>query len=137
MAKLTASMIAPCGMNCALCMGVLRKKNPCPGCRQESEDKPASCRNCKIITCGDWQHYPNEMCGGCQRYCTRMKNLDKRYRTKYHMSMVENLTYINDHGMDAFLAWQETRFACPHCGERLSVHREHCPHCNAQHVFGE
>ena len=26
-------LIAPCGMNCAVCLGYLREKNKCPGCQ--------------------------------------------------------------------------------------------------------
>ena len=27
-------LIAPCGMNCNICMAYLREKNKCPGCRE-------------------------------------------------------------------------------------------------------
>jgi hypothetical protein len=27
------ALIAPCGMNCGVCMAYLREKNKCPGCR--------------------------------------------------------------------------------------------------------
>ncbi len=27
------SLIAPCGMNCGICLAYLRTKNVCPGCR--------------------------------------------------------------------------------------------------------
>ena len=30
--KITAEMIAPCGLDCALCKRALEKVNPCPGC---------------------------------------------------------------------------------------------------------
>ncbi|MDD5456566.1 MAG: hypothetical protein PHV30_05985 [Candidatus Margulisbacteria bacterium] len=28
------ALIAPCGMNCAICLGYLREKNKCPGCSE-------------------------------------------------------------------------------------------------------
>lgn len=34
------SLIAPCGMNCSICMAYLREKNKCPGCRGNDIDKP-------------------------------------------------------------------------------------------------
>ena len=43
-------------------------------------------------------------CYECSNYpCTRLKALDKRYLTKYHMSMIENLDYIKEFGMENFL----------------------------------
>ena len=35
--------------------------------------------------------------------CKRLKALDRRYRIKYHMSMIENLDYIKEFGMENFL----------------------------------
>ena len=43
-------------------------------------------------------------CYECSNYpCKRLKALDKRYLTKYHMSMIENLDYIKEFGMEKFL----------------------------------
>jgi rubrerythrin len=58
-----------------------------------------------------------------------MKNLDKRYRTKYGMSMFENLAFIKEYGLDAFIKYEEERWACPECGATLSVHRKECLNC--------
>ncbi len=56
-------------------------------------------------------------CFECAEYpCERLKSLDKRYRTKYHMSMIENLIAIRDTGMDDFLKAQEEKWRCPTCG---------------------
>ncbi len=32
-------LIAPCGMNCGTCLGYLREKNKCVGCRLKSDIK--------------------------------------------------------------------------------------------------
>src|SRR5690606_40228259 len=48
--------------------------------------------------------------------CKRLKSLDKRYRTKYHMSMIENMDAIQEIGMPAFLVSQEEKWRCPTCG---------------------
>ena len=34
---LRPELIAPCGMDCGLCMGYLREKNTCGGCRAGDE----------------------------------------------------------------------------------------------------
>jgi hypothetical protein len=31
-------MIAPCGMNCGLCIGHLREKKPCGGCFRKDDE---------------------------------------------------------------------------------------------------
>lgn len=42
--------------------------------------------------------------------CKRLKSLDKRYRNKYEMSMVENLKVIQKHGINKFLKQQERKY---------------------------
>ena len=32
--------IAPCGANCMICMGFLKSKKNCPGCRKGNKNKP-------------------------------------------------------------------------------------------------
>ena len=45
-------MIAPCGLNCAVCSEALREDSPCVGCRNEGR-KGEYCANlCKIVNCG-------------------------------------------------------------------------------------
>ena len=74
--------IAPCGINCSLCSGFLRKKNPCPGCNGPG-GKPAYCTDCKIRLCPE-KASERELCGTCAQYpCARMKSLRKRYALKY------------------------------------------------------
>ena len=124
-----AEMIAPCGMNCRLCYGYIRKRNQCFGCRGPDEGKPKSCVSCKIITCEKRIKNGWDTCAPCDKHCRRIKDLDKRYREKHHMSMIENLAYIRENGMDSFLQQQTERFTCPECGEILSVHRDACPYC--------
>ena len=122
--------IAPCGMNCALCIGHIREKNPCEGCGGNDHTKPNACRNCSIVLCEKRKAIDHGFCCDCPSYpCTRMKNLDKRYRAKYGMSMFENLAYIKEHGMRAFLAREEERWKCTECGTTLSVHRTACVEC--------
>ena len=127
--QMKAELIAPCGMNCRLCYAYIRPKNQCFGCRSSDDSKPASCRNCKIVTCETRIQQGWETCAPCEKPCRRLKDLDKRYRTKYHMSMIENLDTVRDVGMDKLLEQQEKRFQCPACGETVSVHRDDCPKC--------
>lgn len=127
----TQKDIAPCGMNCALCMAFQREKNHCDGCRGSNENKPKSCVSCIIVNC---KYLPESgFCFGCEKYpCRRLKQLDKRYRTKYNMSMLENLKMINDDGIEKFLQRENIRWKCDKCGGLIDIHHGHCinSHCN-------
>jgi len=127
---MNANMIAPCGMNCTLCIGHIREKNRCEGCNGNDQSKPQSCRSCSVVTCEKRKTLPLKMCFECPDLpCKRIKQLDKRYRAKYGMSMMENLALIQEEGLAAFLKHEEKRWKCKKCGTTLSVHRDICPGC--------
>ncbi len=126
-----AELIAPCGMNCRLCYGYIRPRNQCLGCRAPEDSKPQSCSNCKIVMCEKRAENGWQTCAPCDTPCRRLKDLDKRYQAKYHMSMIENLAVIRDHGMQFFLQQQEEKYRCPACGAIVCVHRDECPSCKA------
>jgi hypothetical protein len=125
-------LIAACGMNCGVCIGYLREKKPCEGCfERDSKNKPKQCRSCSIVNCELLAKTESGFCFDCEIYpCARLKRLDKRYRTNYGMSMIENLEYIKNHGLEKFLVNEEIRWACKECGFGISVHRDFCLNCN-------
>ncbi len=70
-------------------------------------------------------------CFECENFpCKRLKSLDKRYRTKYHMSMIENLVFIKEHGIEKFLEKQKETWRCPTCGGLICCHNGLCLTCN-------
>jgi len=88
-------LIAPCGINCRLCRAYDREENSCPGCRGEDRLKPEYCVHCKIKTCDVAQDGEFKYCFECESYpCKRLRQLDRRYRSKYGMSMVETLGFV-------------------------------------------
>jgi hypothetical protein len=124
------SLIAPCGMNCGICMAYLREKDKCPGCRAIDTNKAISVIRCKIKNCEVIQKGKAKFCFGCENFpCKNLKHLDKRYRTKYSMSMIENLENIQSIGIREFLANEKVRWACPECGGTICVHRGYCYSC--------
>lgn len=133
-ATIPVNLIAPCGMNCRLCVGYIRKKNTCPGClgvdSQESQ-KPKYCTLCKIKNCEQIARGRTKYCSeGCDSYpCARLKHLDKRYRTKYGMSMIDNLKVINERGVRHFVQSEKGKWICPECGEMICVHKPACLSC--------
>lgn len=131
MSEMKADLIAPCGMNCRLCLAFQREKKHCPGCRGDDADKSSSCASCIIQNCNVIQTNQSGFCYECEKFpCLRLRQLDKRYRTKYRMSMLENLEKIKADGLDQFLQQEEDKWKCPDCGGILCVHRLPCPVCS-------
>ena len=117
-------LIAPCGMNCGVCQAHLRKEKKCPGCHGEDT------KNCIIKNCEMVKQSQSGFCFECIKYpCKRLQQLDKRYRTKYSMSMIENLEYIKENGLSAFAEKENERWRCQICGGIICVHRGYCFHC--------
>lgn len=124
------NLIAPCGMNCGVCLAYLREKNKCPGCRLFKGEKPVSISRCKIKNCENIQNQGIGFCFKCVDFpCRRLKQLDKRYRTRYNMSMIENLENIRKFGIENFLKNEDLRWTCSKCGGTICVHRGYCYNC--------
>ena len=126
-------LIAPCGMNCRLCISYQRTKNSCKGCRNMDEIiyVTKGSRLCVIKHCPNLKN-ESKYCYECDIFpCKRLKDLDKRYRTKYHMSMIENLVNICNDGMPLFLEKEEQRWKCPQCSTIVCVHKRNCLTCGS------
>jgi hypothetical protein len=105
-------LIAPCGMNCGLCLMHLREKNKCPGCFSGRKVN-GRCIKCPIKLCKDRR---GEYCFDCDKFpCERLKRLDKRYKERYKMSEIENLKIIKEKGIKSFLAEENKKWINP-CG---------------------
>ena len=122
--------IAPCGMNCSICMAYLRDKNRCPCCRLFNKNEPVSIAKCKIKNCVTFKRSKSKFCFQCEEFpCDKLKHLDKRYRTKYNMSMIENLGNIKKFGIRNFVKNEKIRWTCSKCGGTICVHRGYCYIC--------
>ena len=127
-------LIAACGMNCGLCIGYLREKKPCGGCfKKDDLNKPNVCRSCSIVNCESLIKTESGFCYDCDKFpCSRLKKLDKRYRTKYRMSMIDNLNFVRENGMERFLENEQNLWTCDVCGSGISVHRDFCLNCKTE-----
>lgn len=126
------NLIAPCGMNCALCLGYQRDKNKCNGCRNEAniKYKTKHNENCVIKNCDIIKNNNSGFCYECQKFpCKRLKDLDKRYKTKYSMSMIENLNNIKQNGVGEFVVSEDIKWKCNNCDSLICVHRNTCLNC--------
>ncbi len=127
-------LIAPCGINCGVCMAHLRERNKCPGCRAPSEQKPKTRVICKIKTCEFFKNTGAKFCYQCPSFpCANLKHLDTRYKTKYHMSEIKNLENIRKMGLAKFLSDEKARWTCPACGGTICVHTGRCVDCQRKH----
>ena len=131
-----AELIAPCGMNCALCAGYLASKNDvkskgirmpyCAGCRPRNKQCAFLKKRCtKLLTnkvnyCFECKDFP----------CKNLEKLDKRYSTFFRMSMIENLQFIKDQGIARFIEQDMTTWKCPSCGETICCHNGICFSCD-------
>ncbi len=129
-------LIAPCGMNCAVCVSYLAMRNDlkrqgfgksyCSGCLPRGKNCTFMKNTCHLLGNGIVR-----FCYECRDFpCTRLKSLDKRYRSKYHMSMLENLQFIRDNGMVSFLDEEEAKWYCDQCGGVICCHNGLCLNCS-------
>ncbi|MFH2039893.1 MAG: DUF3795 domain-containing protein [Chloroflexota bacterium] len=123
-------LVAPCGINCRLCYAFIREKNHCPGCRGDDFLKMKSCLACKIKNCEKFKERNYQYCFECDDFpCSRLKHLDKRYRTKYGTSVIENLDSIKNNGVNEFVISDQAKWTCPECGGMLCMHKPECFSC--------
>jgi len=128
--QLTTELIAPCGINCSVCLAFLRDRNKCYGCRSDDLSKAKHCSVCKIKNCEHLSAIDSMFCFDCPVYpCLRMKQLDKRYRTKYNMSNLYNLQLIKELGIKEFFRLEQIKWKCKECGGTICVHQGYCINC--------
>jgi hypothetical protein len=133
-------LIAPCGMNCGVCASYLAMKNDlknkgigktyCAGCLPRAKNCAFMKKQCDLLGKGLVR-----FCYDCGNFpCPRLKTLDKRYRTFYHMSMIENLEFIKKHGVKSFLERETEKWKCPECGDVICCHNGICFHCHLDNL---
>ncbi len=126
-AELSPSLLAPCGMDCLACYVYLRKKKACLGCRGEDLAKPDHCRQCKIKDCAASQGL--KFCHQCPTYpCPPVRRMDKSYRQRYQVSLIEMAERRKEVGVKQFLMEERRKWNCA-CGGVISLHDQVCSEC--------
>ena len=125
------SLLAPCGMNCAVCYAHLRDRKPCPGCHGEDDQKPKHCRTCRYKECAT--EHGVAFCVDCEGFpCPQMRRFDKSYRTRYGASLVEMAQRMREVGTTAYLEEQERAWTCAECEGVISLHDRACSACGSK-----
>jgi len=133
-----SELIAPCGMDCALCSNYLALRNDvrakgmklpyCKGCRPRDKMCSFIKKKCDLLL-----NHTVEFCFECEEFpCENLKHISNRYKSRYRMSMIDNLIFIREHGLDNFLENQQKKWQCPDCGDLLCCHNGICYSCGLE-----
>lgn len=128
-------LIAPCGINCALCSRYLaglnnHKTTSCPGCRPRNMRCTYLFAKCRGL---NHEVLPGaaEFCIKCDQYpCKEIERLQKRYTSHYNIDPKANLTAIKQAGIDRFIVEEYRQHRCEHCGGLISMHNRKCFNCD-------
>ncbi len=134
-------LIAPCGINCAVCVAFLgytmsgpKRKHPCLGCRSlDTSGRSLSRKKCAFMKkhCDLLANDKVTFCFECDEFpCQHLKKLDDGYVRNYNMSLIENLNSIKKIGMKRYLRDQKKKYTCSQCGGVVSVHTNRCYTCS-------
>ena len=129
--EIPATMLAPCGMDCWVCYAHLKKKKPCLGCRGQDDSKPEHCRKCKIKVCALGQGI--DFCFSCLTFpCAIIRRLDKSYRQRYQVSLIDNSVRLKTVGAERYLSEEREKWMCADCGGVVSLHDQVCSECGKE-----
>ena len=130
------ALVAPCGMDCSLCSAYLAyshnlpkekgKISHCTGCRPRNKQCAFLIRECALL-----RDKKIDFCFDCSIYpCDNLKYLDHRYKTKYGLSFIENLNYVQENGLNKFISRQKRKYKCSKCGDVICIHNKKCYSCD-------
>ena len=133
---ISEELIAPCGMNCAICSNYLAyinnlNRSQCAGCRPSNKKCSYLFDKCSGINSNLEGNTIAPFCFECNQYpCKQINRMDDRYRNNYKMSVKDNLEYINKNGIDIFIKEQYREHHCLKCGGLISIHNRKCFKCD-------
>lgn len=98
--------------------------DPCPGCRNEA----AACGSdpCEIRACARARGISH--CGECREVPCDLLSAFAGDGAPHHAGVLEDLRRLSEMGSAAWLAEQESLWACA-CGARRSWYLSECPRC--------
>lgn len=123
-----SQLFAPCGMNCMVCFTHCSTNKACGGCLGTDESKPGHCRICLRKNCAAEREL--SYCYECSDFsCRRIRDLDRSYRKRYGVSLIEQSLFVKENGIELFLENERKRYTCAACGGVISLHDHRCSEC--------
>lgn len=123
-----SQLFAPCGMNCMVCFTHCSTNKACGGCLGTDESKPGHCRTCLRKNCAAEREL--SYCYECSDFpCRRIRDLDRSYRKRYGVSLIEQSLFVKENGIELFLENERKRYTCAACGGVISLHDHRCSEC--------
>ncbi len=131
-------LIAPCGMNCSICSRYLARKHDirrkgvsmsyCTGCRPRDKRCAFLKKRCDLLL-----NHEVQFCYECDTFpCGDLERIDKRYQREYRTSFIENLIFIKQHSLAAFIEHESEKWGCAQCGGVLCCHNGICFSCSVE-----
>jgi hypothetical protein len=147
-------LVAPCGLYCGACpmylatqennekrfeslmqqfsagkMQFKREDLLCDGCI--GGGRVASfCRSCTMRSCAAGKSNVTR-CSDCPDVpCAKVTNFNND-GMQHHSEVLENLRHIREMGISSWTKYEEDRWRCPQCKEKLSWYDKACPKCGA------
>lgn len=129
------NLAAPCGIYCGMCRAYLVKKKDqleqrgfkqgCDGCRIRFKKCAFIRRDCPALLKKEI-----DFCFECDKFpCQNLKKIDKGYRERWSVSLIENLKRNKEIGVEKWLQEQEELYSCPECKGEICIHDEECYDC--------
>ena len=123
-------------MNCTICSRYLAFINnldrpQCAGCRPNREKCSYLFDKCSGINHDIKCNESTPFCYECDQFpCKEIKRMDKRYKSGYNMSVIENLEFIEQNGVGKFAETQQEKYQCSKCDGLISIHNRKCFRCD-------
>jgi hypothetical protein len=154
MKKDATKLVAICGLYCGTCpsylayqendveeiqrtaqrLGIPVEEVHCEGClsgrvRARCVECPIGFRKCaaekKVTWCFQCPDFP------CQRL-SDFRNVHIVNGISHHAHVIDDLSYMKEHGIEQWIDKQEKSGSCPQCGKRLYWFSRVCPRCHIQ-----
>ena len=131
MKNVTADVAGICGLFCGTCPAY---PETCEGCL--SGKLAEHCAVCVPGFRDCAREHQVTRCFACSEFpCSRLEQFSKEHIVNgicHHTHVIDNLQYMKDYGIDAFLSDQVQKTTCPDCGQFIIWYETECQKCGKE-----